>query len=170
MEGLQRGAPWLFLSRLRAMVARPASGCHGNPVQSHRSACNNNFCALQGDVQKVRKLLATSGRVLANTVDENRRRCCGAPLWAPHTLFAPCHCLHLTHRVPAAAGCTSWRPPAMQPARGSSAKPAQTSTSATRTVRDWSGACTPVVVPWANHAKPGCWVHAGWRHLLQHQD
>ncbi len=30
--------------------------------------------ATQGDVEKIRKLLSTSTRVLANTVDENRRR------------------------------------------------------------------------------------------------
>ena len=29
---------------------------------------------LQGDVEKIRKLLSTSARVLANTIDENRRR------------------------------------------------------------------------------------------------
>jgi hypothetical protein len=29
---------------------------------------------LQGDEPRIRRLLATSGRVLANTVDENRRR------------------------------------------------------------------------------------------------
>ena len=36
--------------------------------------------AWQGDVEKIRKLLSTSARVLANTVDENRRRYHSFPL------------------------------------------------------------------------------------------
>ena len=38
------------------------------------AALLRGMSAGQGDVEKIRKLLSTSARVLANTVDENRRR------------------------------------------------------------------------------------------------
>ena len=49
---------------------------HGQTSRRHVNAVHSDIMLTwQGDVEKIRKLLSTSARVLANTVDENRRRC-----------------------------------------------------------------------------------------------
>lgn len=53
-----------------------------NLCMKNMHACNNalqplfeDVLSVQGEEEKIKKLLSTSDRVLANVVDENRRRC-----------------------------------------------------------------------------------------------
>ena len=61
------------------MLSRSSLQLAASHLRSTTAALLRGVSAAQGDVEKIRKLLSTSAYVLANTVDENRRRSAPPP-------------------------------------------------------------------------------------------